>query len=400
MANTFSADFREIWAREQQEILYKQNVARAIANTTYEADLKNGDTLNKPYRSSNNIQKYVRGTAITIDDKTDTQDQLVINQQYATGFYMDNMDDLQSNYNLISEYARDDSEYLSNQIDADVLGEALNATTTVDDGTIGGTSGNGISLSTSNVQQVVGAVKKSLMKLNVTSGNLYGVVSPEFEDILIRYNAGRDTSMGDDFNKNGLVMSYYGFKIFRSNQLAGSAVLAMATDPTATNTVLINGVTFTAQSTIGAVAGNFLVGTDADTSRAVLTAFINDPGTTSASQVALSAANQRKFYNVSATNDATANTMTVVHNGAGVISVSETLAAAADVWTPALQKQHNMFGKVGAVTLVVQKNASPDIRKVQDKLGVNVLNSILYGETLYEIDKDKVVNVELQSSGF
>ena len=49
-------------------------------------------TFNKPYRSSNSVQTYTRGTSITIDDKTDTQDQLVINQQFATGFYIDDME--------------------------------------------------------------------------------------------------------------------------------------------------------------------------------------------------------------------------------------------------------------------------------------------------------------------
>jgi len=38
---------------------------------------------------------------------------------------------------LISKYAQDDGIYLSNQIDADVLGEYGSATSTVDDGTIG-----------------------------------------------------------------------------------------------------------------------------------------------------------------------------------------------------------------------------------------------------------------------
>ena len=70
---------------------------------------------------------------------------------------------------------------------------------------------------------------------------------------------------------------------------------------------------------------------------------VNDPSTTSANQVALSEANQRKFYNITATNDNTADTMVVTHKGAGVISVSETLADASDIWTLALQKQHQLF---------------------------------------------------------
>jgi hypothetical protein len=39
MANSFSADFAEIWAKEQQTIFYKENVAIKIADTSYKAAL-------------------------------------------------------------------------------------------------------------------------------------------------------------------------------------------------------------------------------------------------------------------------------------------------------------------------------------------------------------------------
>ena len=151
---------------------------------------------------------------------------------------------------------------------------------------------------------------------------------------------------------------------------------------------------------IGTTAGNFLVGTDADTSRAVLAAFINDPGTTSATQVALSAANQRVFANISATNDDTANTLTVVAKGVGVLNVSETLTAAADIWTTTKQVQHNLFGRKGATTLVMQAEPSVKIREVQDKLGKNILNGVLFGVKTYADGADELVDVQIKSNGY
>ena len=68
MANSFTADFPEIWAREQQTVFYKENVAMKIADTSFRGEMSFGDTLNRPYRSANNVQSYTRGTAITIDD--------------------------------------------------------------------------------------------------------------------------------------------------------------------------------------------------------------------------------------------------------------------------------------------------------------------------------------------
>ena len=108
-------------------------------------------------------------------------------------------------------------------------------------------------------------------------------------------------------------MNFYGYDLYVSNQTAGSAELTMAVDPTATNTVVINGVTFTAVSTIGTTAGNFLVGTSADASRAALAGLINAPSTTDANGVALSAEDAKVFANqISATNNDTTDIMTVV----------------------------------------------------------------------------------------
>jgi len=401
MSNSFTADFPEIWAKEQQEVFYKENVARQVADTSFKWEMSFGDTLNRPYRSANAVQSYTRGTAITINDKTDTQEQLSVNRQFADGFYMDDFDKVQSRYYLIAAYAKDGWEYLSNIVDSDVLGEYSNAANTVDDGDIWGTDGNGIALTSSNVLKTISAAKRKLRKENVSATDLFGVISPEFEDILIQYGAGRDTSMWDTANQKGAVMSFYGFDLYVSNQTSGSAELTMAVDPTATNTIVISGVTFTAVTTIGTTAGNFLVGTNADTSRAVLAAFINDPSTTSANQVALSTEDAKVFANqISATNNDTTDILTVVAKWVGTLEVSETLADAWDIWTAVDQKQHNLFGKRGATTLVMQSDARPQVKQVPDKLGVNILNGVLYGVKTFIDGTKKLVDVQIKSSTF
>lgn len=121
MANTFTADFPDIRAKEQQIVFYKTNVAMKIADTSFRSQLSKGDVLNRPYRSSNYVQSYTRGTSITINDKTDTNEYLTVNRQFADGFYIDNFDKIQSNYDLIADYAKDGAALLSNIIDADVL---------------------------------------------------------------------------------------------------------------------------------------------------------------------------------------------------------------------------------------------------------------------------------------
>lgn len=401
MANSFSASFPEIWAREQQEAFYKTNVAMKIADTSFKSDMSMWDTLNRPYRSSVNIQTYTPGTSITIDDRTDTNEQLSVNKKFATGFYMDDFDKIQSKYDLIANYAKDDAVKLSNQIDADVLGEVANATSTVDAGSVWGTSGNGISLSTSNVLGVMSAAKKALYKQNVDGNNLYAVISPEFEEILTQYIAGKDTMKGDKIGENGFIGSRYGFDLYRSNQSYGSVVLSLATQPTNTDTVVINGVTFTFVTSIGTTAGNVLIGADADAARLNLTTLINAPATTTATGVALSTQNARLFAeNCTAVNDASANTCTISFKGVGVLEVSETLTDATDGFTAAKEKQHLLFGVKWNPTLVVQSDARVRIRDVETKLGVNILNGVLYGVKTFVDNAKKMVSVDIQSDGY
>lgn len=359
--------------------------------------MRSGDTLNRTYRSSTNVQTYVRGTDITIDDLTDTNEQLVVNKQYATGFYIDDFDAIQNKYDAALSYGKDNGIYLSNQVDADILGEVFNATSTVDDGSIGGTAGNGITLATTNVLKVFGAAKKSLRFQNVPLDSAYGVITPEFEDILVQYGIGRDTTMGDGVFTNGYIGKANGFELYVSNNTAGSAVLAMATNPTANDTVVIEGVTFTFVSSIGTTAGNVLIGASADATRVNLAALLNAPSTTTAQGVALSAQNARKFIaNVTATDDAGANTMLLKYKGVGTLTVSETFTDGTDTWTANKVKQHCMFGIKGNPVCVMQRTPSVVLKDEPKKLGKNSLNGVLYGVKTFADNAKQMVNVELK----
>jgi hypothetical protein len=200
---------------------------------------------------------------------------------------------------------------------------------------------------------------------------------------------------------NGYLMSYMGFDFYVSNQLTSTAVLSQATDFTAGDTITIGGVVFTAQTTIGTTPGNFLVGTNADTSRAVLAAFINAPATTSANQVALTgddlALVRSRF---SAVNDNDDDTLTVTAKGVGVLDVSETLDDGTDTWTAASQLQHNLFGVKGNPYLIIQRMPKVVERPVQDKMGSNYLNTVLYGVKTFVDNANAMVDVTIRCDAY
>jgi len=404
MSNNVSASFREVFAKEYQTTFYKENVAKKIVEMDFKNDVYRSRKYSRTYAPTNygadQLQTYTRGTAISITDMTDVKEELEINREFADGKYIDNFDQIQTNLDFAAKYGENMATACSNQMDADILGEWDQATSVVDDGSVGGTAGNGISLSTSNVLKVVSEAKKKLKKQNIPQNNLFGVISPEFEQVLIEYAAGRDTVKGDTANTDGRLMNFYGFDLYVSNQLGTSAVLQVGTQPTNGDTVTINGVVFTFVTSIGSTAGNVLIGASADTANANLAALINAPATTTALGVALSADDVKKIRNCSAVSDTTGNTVTVDYKGLGVLTVSETLTAAADVWTTALQKQHCLFGRKNAIYAVTQSEIAPTPKEVPDKHGKNLLVGILYGFKSFTDTKPQLVDVALNSSSF
>ena len=398
MANSFSADFPEIWSRVQQTQFFKETVAVAIADVSAKGQMSKGDTFNKPYRSSNSVQTYTRGASITIDDKTDTQEQLSITSQYATGFYIDDMDTIQSNYDLIAQYAKDDADLLNIQIDGDVLGEYSNAVSSVDAGDVGGAAGSPIVLTTSNVSAVFGAAHSKLAKQNVALKGKFAVLSAEFENIMVQYGAGRDTNSGDSIQNNGFIGRFYGFDLYTSNNLTGEVVVTIDTEPTAADTLVLDGISFQFVASPSA-PGDIDLSATVDTTVGYLVNLINNPSTTSATQIALSAEDARKVSrNWVATQDAGNDTVTVVAKGVGRLVASETFTAGTNVVSKEIQ--HNLMGTKGGISLVVQKAPMPKVKDVETKMGSNILNAILYGIKTFNDGAKRLVDVQIDSTTF
>lgn len=393
MANNLSASFPEVRAGEMQREFFKKNIAKVICNFQTWLDGKSyGDTLNRVYSSMPEYpDAYTRGTTIPEVDLTDTKESLVINKQYAYRFYIDDFDNIQDKYSVAIEYWKKTWEYLSNQVDADVLAEALNAGSTVD----------GWTMAVNTVMPTLWNVNQAFAKKNIMSRDRYGVISPEFENYLVQYAAWRQTVQWDKIGLNGYTMTYMGIDFYTSNLLCGSAELALATKPTANDTVTIAWVTFTFVSTIGTTPGNVLIGADADATRANLAALINAPATTTTKWVALSDADAKFFASrISATNDDTADKLTVVAKWVWTLTVDSSLTAGTDWWTATAQLQHNLFGVKGNPYLIMQRQPSVTEVEAQDKMGKYFKNAVLYGVKTFHDNAQAMVDVTIRSDAF
>lgn len=397
MANTTT--FETKFSKRMQVVHYKKDVFRGFASFEERSNLQQGQSVVRPYRSALVVSDYTRGSDATIQDTTDTNETLNVTIAKIAGFSVDDYDELQSNYKLQDEYARDAARGLGNEIDGRVLYEAAaNAQNVVDNALFGGTSGDGIQVSAANIQSILFKVNQKLNERNIDVSERFGAISPQMQYAAQDYYAGRETVDGDKVGMNGYLMTRAGLDLSMSNNLYWSGLLSLATAPTDGDTVVINGVTFTFKTVLGSTAGNVLIGVSADAARLNLTTLLNAPGTTTSEGVALSAASQALLKNISGVNDASANTLTVTAIGKSYITVSETFTDATDGWSK--QIQHNVFGRKGCVDVVIQKEPSVKVNPIPKQLGVYVLPNTLFGTKAFREGTLATVDVKIDTSAF
>jgi len=394
---------------------YKEPVYQILADTRLESSLTKGQTVKRSYASDVMVNDMGGDGGYSTQAITDTEESLSINKEKEASIYIKKLDELQAHLPLKQKYGRKLAQALVNQIDGDVLLAAYQgAGTSLDDGSFAGTSGNGYTVTQNNVATAFTTAMQKLRlqnvvynkrfqsgtKLEVPEGMPIAIISPEILTYIELYLGGKDTTLGDEVSRNGYSGYFMGFNLFVSNALPWTGTLALATQPTDGDTVTINGVTFTFKTTLGSTAGNVLIGASADAAATNLAALVNTPGTTTAQGVALSTANQRLLKNITATANNSVDTVTFVSSGWGTVVVSETLTAAADVWTTGKQQLHCLFALSKSVSLVVQKNPDLEENFVSSKIGRDYIAWTVYGIKVFQDQAPQIVQLSVASSSF
>lgn len=418
-ANPNTMTFKTVFSAEYQKSHYREPVYQILADTRLESSLTKGQTIARSYASDVTVNDMGADGSYSTQAITDTQETLVINKEKESSFYVKDLDVLQAHLDVKMKYGRKIANALINQIDGDVLLAAYQgAGTTLDDGDFAGTDGNGFTVTESNVARVFTTAMQKLrlnnvvynrrfqggtkMKLEVPEGMPIAVISPEILTYIELYLGGKDTLLGDQVSRNGYAGYFMGFELFVSNALAWTGSLALATNPTADDTVTVNGVTFTFKAT-PANPGEIDIGADADATRILLQNAINGSSTGQNSATGyyeVSAANRRLLKNITATDNASPNTLTLVSSGWGTVVVSETLTAAADVWTTTKQQLHCLFALSKSVSLVIQKEPGLTERYADGKIGSNFIAWTAYGIKVFTDQAPQVVELAVNSSAF
>jgi hypothetical protein len=394
-ANPNTNNFKETWENEYQLTHYKAPAYKAIADESLKPMLEKGQKLHRTYDTDFVVENMGGDGGYNNQAWTDSDEYIIINYVKDVSFYIKKLDKFQANLPLQIRKARKAMNGLWLQVDADVLGAAyLGAGSVVDDGSIGGTAGNGIALSTTNIITVFAASETALRLANVIydptasfSGDFkldrqvnmpVAIVSPQLFSILLQYLGGKTTQLGDNVSNSGFVGKYFGFNLFVSNNLPWTGQLVLATNPTAGDTfTLLSGVsnkiggstvnqaiTFTFRAT-PSVAGDVVIGSTATTTVANLVAALSAPYITIANTAntgyvayvqSTLTTTQQKFLNnlTAAVNGSVATTLNIQVNGVGNVPVGKSMTASGNIWTTTAQVQHNIFGVNKSIMVVIQ----------------------------------------------
>jgi len=393
-------DFREAFAERYQDILGKSLVAMKVANTGLQAGLKYGDKVHRFKLDLTGVvvRDVTVGSDQTIDAITDSDETLDVDQKKGAAFPISSWEEIQAGpLKPALTAGREVALKVKRYIDADVFYGVTSATYTFDNGNLTTLSSDAtpITLSTSNAPVMVTRVAAMLQAGNVPEGNWAFVLDPYAISIIAQHAIGKDLDLSENILRNGYSGPLFGFKVYSSNNLTGEAVLGMATQPTANDTVVIEGVTFTFVASPSA-AGDIDLGADVDATRANLEAAINAGSGAGSDYIELSAADRKTITydkRITATNNDTTNKLTIVGKGSGRLTLSETFTDATDAWDKNFV--HCFAGKVGSIDLVVQKDPMPVLREEPKQETVNVLVNTLYGTKVFNDGANKMIDLKI-----
>lgn len=394
-------DFKPHFDNAFQEVFQKVIVFKNVGNTRFEPVLTYGESVERVAYDISNVQVRTvsRGSASTIDTITDTSELLTINLEKEAAFYISDGEVKQAGpLNPGEVIGGQVARKVAIDLDGRFFAEVLNAEYDFDNGdlTTGASTGTPITLSSTTVPQLTTRMAAKLQNKNnqMTDTNMCLIVDPYSASDIAQYLLGKNIDLAGYVFKNGYTDVVNNAEMYVSNNLTGEAVLGLATQVTANDTVTINGVTFTFVASPSA-AGDVDIGANVDATRANLAAAINAGAGAGTAYIEVSEANRAILTNngIVATNDDTANTLTIVGTGSGALTVSETLTDGTDAWTKNFV--HAYYGKKGAIDIVVQDMKEVDMRVTSDRRGTNVFSSYLAGIKTFADGAKKFLDVHI-----
>ena len=381
MANSLAPLNPENWKPIVQDYLNNMLVSRKIANVKCEKYLQDGDQVNFPFTTDVRVQSCTPGTDATIDDVTATADSLIVNQSKLATFYLDPQEEKQARADYGMELAFQSAFQLRNNIDQTVFSDGV---TNAQDTIAGGT------LSASTLLGLVGDARAQLSRNNAADGQLFAIFDPENIALIEDTFVANGFTVADRTLQNGFRGGLKGFNVFETNNLPYAVTITVDTQPTATDTFTIYGQVWTCVADgTAAAAGEINIGANLADFKTIFVDAINgdNAGT---DYVDLAVGGRRSYQNgqvAAATFVGDDSALTAF----GKIGGAETFTAATNIF--GTETSHLLFGRVGAISMAIQMQPELYINQEPKQLGKNYLTHTLYGTTVFERDKPRLVKM-------
>ena len=221
----------QIWSTNLILSLYDATVLSVISNTDYEGEIKNqGDEVIMRQRPVININDYEKGGTLVHQRPEKATISLLIDKAKYFDFILDNIDEHQSDIQLMSEFSDDASERMKIAIDTDVLQTVYadphasnqGITAGVDSGDIDlGVTGNPVELSKTNILDYIVDGGTVLDEQNCPEADRYFIIPP-WAAGMIKKSDLKDASMTGDGTstlRNGRLGMIDRFTLYNSNNL-------------------------------------------------------------------------------------------------------------------------------------------------------------------------------------
>ncbi|MCT4592529.1 MAG: phage capsid protein [Candidatus Gracilibacteria bacterium] len=221
MSNNITSLNAEAWSSVLQEVLRERFIGKEIANTKFEGNFDGTDKVHFPKMSKITVQNLSSSyDSPAPQDLTVTDEQFVLNQRKAWAVKLSEEDVRQMKVSPNDQFIADAAESFAKAYDDAILSQYLNAEHTADAALVGGTSGDGASLTKDNIYQFIIEIGRLLDEANVPQTDRFIILSPKEKALLLQSPAlVRSTKVGDKTIVSGEVGTVDNFTIYCSNNL-------------------------------------------------------------------------------------------------------------------------------------------------------------------------------------
>lgn len=395
-------NFKEQFDNAYQAVFDKVLVAMEIANTRLEKSLTYGASVKRvkyalaPIRVRNITLNQNR----TIDSLNDSSETLSVNKNKGADFRISKKEMLQAGpLNPAESIGAEVAKKLSRYIDADVFAEVKNALRTFDTGdlTTMSSSGTAITLSTTNIPQLLAQGRAKMRRDNQDLTSLALVVDGYAGSVIEQYVMSKNIDLAAAAFKNGYAGPVGGAELYLSENLLAEAVLTISSNPTNGQTITINGFTYTFVTSIGTTAGNVLIEANNDLTVANLVdAILQTAGTAGTKYVVWTDVDpnydQSNWVDlqIAATYSAATDKLSLTGTGSGRLVFGGTAT-----YTVTSNIIHSYYGKKGAIDVVIQDLAEMEMVDDPYQRAKIVRADAIYGIKTFADGKPQFLDVQI-----